>query len=124
MINFLKTIPFLFLALASCSPAKDLTTYKVASATTIGYGVAPQVCLLVKEGEASDWELFYSQIEGFDYQPGYEYVLQVQKTPVANPPADGSSIRYTLVKVVSKQAKQSEGLPPLRGMDDMRPGRE
>ena len=75
-------------------------------------------CMRVKEGADSAWSLFYSQIEGFDYEEGYEYVLQVEKEKIENPPADGSSIRYKLVKVVSKKKTESENLPqqtqPLR----------
>lgn len=99
--------------LMACSAAKQISTYTIASKTTIGYGVGPMNCMLVKEGDGENWNLFYSQIEGFSYEPGYEYVLQVRKEKIDNPPADGSSIRYRLVKVVSKTQKESEGLPGL-----------
>ena len=68
---------------------------------------------VTSEALGENWNLFYSQIEGFSYEPGYEYVLQVRKEKIDNPPADGSSIRYRLVKVVSKTQKESEGLPGL-----------
>ncbi|MBE9139799.1 DUF4377 domain-containing protein [Nodosilinea sp. LEGE 07088] len=63
-------------------------------------GVAPQQCYQVRYAPDEDYQYFYSSIQGFTYTPGYEYELLVQKTPVANPPADGSSIRWTLVDVV------------------------
>jgi hypothetical protein len=66
---------------------------------------------LVKEGEAKTWSYMYQSVEGFTYEPGYEYVLKVKKKKVANPPADASSIRYILEKVVSKKQKISEDLP-------------
>ena len=44
---------------------------------------------------------FYNQIEGFDYIPGYEYELLVNVEEVANPPAGGSSLKYTLIEEVS-----------------------
>ena len=66
-------------------------------------GAGPQKCMRVKFEDGTDWQYFYDQIEGFDYQPGYEYTLMVEKVDVANPPADGSSIRYVLVEEVSKQ---------------------
>jgi heat shock protein HslJ len=42
----------------------------------------------------------YSQIDGFDYQPGYLYRLKVRETRLlpAQVPADTSSIRYELVE--------------------------
>jgi heat shock protein HslJ len=65
-------------------------------------GVAPQKCMLVKERPDDEWSLFYDQIEGFDYEPGHEYELRIAEEKVENPPADASSIRWTLVEVLSK----------------------
>ena len=67
-------------------------------------GVAPQKCYMVREDPAEDWRFFYSQIAGFEYEPGYQYELLVREEKVANPPADGSSLRWELVEVVSKKA--------------------
>lgn len=66
-------------------------------------GIAPQKCMLVKEDLKGDWTLFYDSIEGFDYEEGFEYELLVREEKIQNPPADASSIRWTLVKVVSQQ---------------------
>jgi heat shock protein HslJ len=65
-------------------------------------GVAPQTCLQVKENLEDEYSLFYSTIEGFEFEPGFEYELLVNKQIVPNPPADASSFRWTLVEVVSK----------------------
>ncbi|KAA3658010.1 MAG: META domain-containing protein [Chloroflexi bacterium] len=66
-------------------------------------GVGPQECLLVKEGVDGEWELFYDEIVGFTWEPGYEYELRVRIDQVQNPPADGSSILWTLLDVVGKK---------------------
>ena len=66
-------------------------------------GVAPQKCMQVKENPADEYTLFYDQIEGFEYEAGYEYELLVQQEEVENPPADASSIRWILVSVESKE---------------------
>ncbi len=65
-------------------------------------GVAPQLCLLVKENPEDEYSLFYSTIEGFEFEPGFEYELLVNKQTVPNPPADASAFRWTLIEVVSK----------------------
>ena len=65
-------------------------------------GVAPQKCLLVKEKPDDEWTMYYDQIVGFDYEPGYEYELRILEEEVEDPPADASSMRWTLVEVVSK----------------------
>jgi len=66
-------------------------------------GLVARKCMQVREDPTAPWGNFYSQIEGFTYERGYAYELRVRKEPVANPPADGSSIRYILEEVVSKE---------------------
>ncbi|MGL5318993.1 MAG: DUF4377 domain-containing protein [Bacteroidales bacterium] len=75
-------------------------------------GVGPMKCLQVKyldrSGEDKEnWSNFYSEIEGFDYIPGFTYVLKIEKEMLdpKTVPADASRIRYKLVKVVSKIAE-------------------
>ena len=67
-------------------------------------GEAPQTCMMVKNSPEEEYTYFYDQIEGFEYEEGYEYELTVQVTPVENPPADASSLKYSLVEIVSKTA--------------------
>jgi len=67
-------------------------------------GVGPQKCYQVKARAEDEYRLFYAPIEGFQYEPGYEYRIEVQVEAVANPPADASAYLYTLVDVVSKTA--------------------
>ena len=66
-------------------------------------GLGPMQCMLVKEKQEDDWTLFYSNIEGFDYEEGYEYVLNVQEEHLdpSTIPADASSIKWTLNNIVS-----------------------
>jgi len=71
-------------------------------------GAGPQKCMLVKESPDGEYGLFYDQIEGFDYEEGYEYEIVVEVTKVENPPADASSLKYSLVEVVSKTAVSTE----------------
>ena len=70
-------------------------------------GVSPRLCLQVKEEGQQNWTLFYDQIEGFTYEPGYLYQLKVRKETVENAPADASSIKWTLVEEVSKNAVEN-----------------
>lgn len=56
----------------------------------------PGKCWIIN-GEKS-----YQQIEGFEYEEGYSYFLEVKITEIENPPADASSLRYDLIKVISK----------------------
>lgn len=76
-------------------------------------GVMPMKCLLVKKAGQTDWEFFYSTIEGFNYEPGYEYVLEVKVEKIESPAADQSALKYTLIKEISKEQKTSENLPQI-----------
>ena len=88
-------------------PAESGSTVKtlqVAPSRVACTGVAPQMCLQVRESADAAWTLLYEEIAGFDYVPGYLYEIRIKEEAVANPPADGSSIRRTLVAILSKTA--------------------
>ncbi len=71
-------------------------------------GEALFLCLLVMEPEDSAFGLFYRPIEGFTYEWGNRYTLDVAEHRVADPPADGSSIRTVLRAVFAKERVPSE----------------
>lgn len=73
-------------------------------------GEGPQECYQVKETPEGEWELFYDEIEGFQWEPGFIYELRVNIYQVENPPAGGSSLRYELVEVVSKTPVEIENV--------------
>lgn len=120
-----KTLNLLFLLLAvfavsSCSSdddekkdsVKEITIY-VSSETGESYGFnsTSEECMLVKfDNPNGEWEhLGLYRIEGFTYVKGHEYELRVKMTTLANPPADGYSHKYLLVKIVQdKLVKETE----------------
>ncbi len=77
-------------------------TIFVAAETAPCTGVAPMDCLQIRESRDAEWQLFYDQIEGFVYEPGFEYELQVREEAIENPPADGSSRKLILIAVVNR----------------------
>nr|WP_314492548.1 DUF4377 domain-containing protein [uncultured Chryseobacterium sp.] len=89
----------------SVSTTANVKTFIVASQTADCTGIAPMKCLQVKEKQSDRWGNFYSNIEGFTYEPGFEYILKVKTEKITNTPADASSIKYILLKQVSKIKK-------------------
>ncbi len=87
----------------------DVVTMYVGPELAECTGAGPQTCMLVKYAPDEEYQYFYDQIEGFEYEPGYNYELKVSVAPVENPPADGSSLNYTLVEEVSKTSANAEG---------------
>jgi heat shock protein HslJ len=112
------------LVLAACQPIQDTRTAGSEEITLyVGpeqvdcVGVAPQKCLLVKENPEEEYTYFYSEIEGFTFEPGYEYQLLVLVEPVENAPADASSLKYTLIEEVSKTpVGEQSAAPELEGV--------
>lgn len=110
-ILILIAIGFLF----SCSNDDD--SYRIVNMrinhyqnTGIGF-VSPVLTLLVQEDNAigtDNWSRFYNGIAGFNYVPGKIYNLSVKVEKINNPPADGSSLKYTLIKIKSIQEVNNE----------------
>lgn len=91
---------------SACSPKAEIETLWVNSLKTDCDAVGLTECLMIQDGEKIDpqaWENFYSPIEGFEYQSGYLYQIQVKKEDVENVAADASSFKFTLVKVLNKE---------------------
>ncbi|MCX2451831.1 META domain-containing protein [Pedobacter sp. PLR] len=97
--------------------AADVITLMVKEDRASCTGVAPMNCLQVKYKNSKNWELFYSDIQGFKHQEGYRYTLSVIRTKRKNIPADASAYTYKLKKVIKKQKiaiKPSSGKDPLQ----------
>ncbi|HNF49270.1 MAG TPA: DUF4377 domain-containing protein [Chitinophagales bacterium] len=93
--------------LTACSSTKKLPTqiiYIGEHTLPCNAGVMQKQCMQIKwTADQKDWQLFYDQIEGFNYEEGYEYELLISKEKIVNPPADASDTKYTLVKEISKK---------------------
>lgn len=92
----------------------DRVSYLEISAKTekCDAGVAVLDCLQVKHVDYKDgqktyknneWENFYDGIEGFNHDATKQVLIKVKEYDIANPPADGSSIRYVLDEVIETQ---------------------
>ncbi len=121
------------LVLAACGGAPEINTEEPednVKTVFIGpelvdcVGEAPQKCMQIKENPEDDYQYFYDQIEGFDYEEGYEYELLVKEENVENPPADASSLKWTLVEVVNKTPVEPEEAVPAVPEAELPPGAE
>ena len=103
IVNFLVCLYFFLNALACSttgSGGKSITLlvnhYRVPCT-----GVGSQLCYLVKKDNAADWEFLYEGIDGFTYEWGKDYELQVEEIKNKKPVADQPPISYRLIKIVS-----------------------
>lgn len=68
----------------------------------------------IKRNGDDVWTLHYPPfVEGFEYEEGYEYKLLVKAVAqdIENLPADTPSVFYYLISIISKEQKESEGIP-------------
>ena len=72
-------------------------------------GVVKTKCLQVKDSKEAAWQNFFGPIEGFNFRKGRFYIIEVERTKVANPAADGSAYSHKLVRVI-KEAKKEKDL--------------
>lgn len=111
MYKLILSLVAIVILFGACGTQANTEKLIVASEQGDCVGVGPMKCYIVKRGGQTDWEFFYNNIEGFTFEPGYEYVLEVKTEKIENPAADQSAIKYILVKEVSKEQKASENLP-------------
>ncbi len=86
------------LTLSACGTTE---TYNIAAHKAPCVGVGLFLCSIVDSGEGDEY--FYDGIDGFEFAWGTEVTAEVRKTKVVNPPADGSSSRYTLVEILDDE---------------------
>lgn len=112
-ILLLITIGILFSCSNEDGNESQVIDMRINHYQNTGMAVDPVLTLLVQEGDAigtNNWSKFYTNIEGFNYVPGKVYNLSVLVEQIENPPADGSSLKYTLLKVKSIQEVNNETL--------------
>lgn len=94
-------------AARAAAPHAATKTVYVAAQTARCVGVVPMDCLQVRTAPNEPWQLWHGGIEGFDYRPGDAYLLEIAEYRTPNPPADGSSVRWVLERVVRRQPRQA-----------------
>ena len=71
-------------------------------------GIAENKCLLIKEPGKKEFELFYQDIEGFVFEPGYRQTILVSERYIPNAMVKEAQPVYSLIKVISKVAVNVE----------------
>lgn len=95
------------LLLAACSdglsPNESKFSMQIASEKASCVALARTECLHVRYLPDTTWRLFYDPIQGFAYERGFLYTISVVQRRIENPPLDGSSAEFRLIKVISKE---------------------
>ena len=83
-------------------------TFEVAPFKGSCFGLFPTLCLQVREPGAADWGNLYDTPAGFDFEWGVATVIEVEERTVDPAPVDGSSIRRTLRRVLSRTPEPAD----------------
>lgn len=78
-----------------------LKTIQINSTQVPCEGVGPQMCYQFRESPDAAWQLWYDDIEGFEFEEGNLYTLEIAETVVENPPQDASAVAWSLIAVES-----------------------
>ncbi len=65
-------------------------------------GFVEQDCFLEYNADSGRWEFFYESIQGFNFEPGYFYTLEVRLED-RGPIQDAGRYSYHLIKVIEKK---------------------
>lgn len=87
--------------------SKHIVMWTNSTKAECSAGAGKMQCLQIYKGDdltAASWEYFYTNIEGFEFEPGYFQQIEVKEEPrKGEVPADASSLTYTLIKVLAKE---------------------
>ena len=67
--------------------------------------VGPTECLQIRHHPAEEWQLFYGDIVGFEYQPGQLYQIEVSEVMIPDPPADAPDRQWVLRQIISTESE-------------------
>ncbi|MCJ7935746.1 MAG: DUF4377 domain-containing protein [Chryseobacterium sp.] len=115
-MKYVMIVLMVFLTVVSCKEDDTNQTYETVFnvSPTIEY-VAPgppappdssediPVMRITEKNSGQSYTLDLGAIEGFTFEEGFRHVISVEVTKLANPPADGPSKTYRLLRIISKE---------------------
>lgn len=97
----------LVMACTASSPAtvygqEEILVLEVAPQRVACVGEMQDMCLQVRSPDEEEWRRFYDTIQGFRHEEGVAYTLEVGRREILNPPADGSSYAWRLIRILEE----------------------
>ncbi|WP_153913959.1 DUF4377 domain-containing protein [Shewanella sp. TC10] len=112
------TLPFttlflliIFFSLTGCSDSDSNDEQKVqreiwniVGNPALCQGVITRFCLRYIVEGSDEETVLYDPVEGYNHTWGASDRIEIEKSPISNPPADGSSMKYTLLNIIDNSA--------------------
>lgn len=102
MKNQLGVLAGLLILSACAGDSLKQAVVHVDAQPAVCMGEGQHLCLRVRHSGEQEWEWHYGGIQGFSYTWGSVYTLAYVENEIKNPPADGSSIEWLLLDVISR----------------------
>ncbi|MBX3131988.1 MAG: DUF4377 domain-containing protein [Gemmatimonadaceae bacterium] len=80
--------------------SRDEVQFTVLEERAACFAPFPTTCYQVIWPGESESKFFSAEIEGFTFEPGVRQHIRVERRRINNPPADGSSYHYRLIRVI------------------------
>ena len=99
---------FMMALLTACAEIGELFEREHTETLVLGpytqrcFGPFEQDCFMEYNEEAGQWHFFYDAIEGFDFEPGYIYSLEVRLEDRGTELQDVGRYTYHLIKLLNK----------------------
>lgn len=106
-----NSVAVLSIMLSACSSLstealtgpEQILVLEVAPARVPCVGEMENMCLQVRAPGEESWRTFYDPIEGFRYEEGILYTLEVGRRKRLHPPADASAYVYRLLRILEQK---------------------
>lgn len=95
-----------------CGRDGNIETLIIGPYTQTCQGFIEQQCYLEFNEESQEWEFFYENIQGFNFEQGYIYTLKVRLEDRGTEIQDVGRYAYHLVEVISKETASVNEKPP------------
>lgn len=104
--NLILLIILFFLAGCSESDSSDeqkvqREIWNIASSPKLCQSVITNFCLRYTVEGDDEEKVLYAQVEGYSHTWGASDTIEIEKSPISNPPADGPTTKYKLLKVIN-----------------------
>ncbi len=104
MIHKIKGLLSILMILVASQIHAQSVVYYVAPNQADCSSNASKKCFLIKKNIDAAYSVFSSDIEGFYYESGFEYIIRVQITAHENPPVGVPAATYKLIEILDKRA--------------------
>ena len=110
--HILPIILIVLFVIIGCNAGEHIETLIIGPYKVDCVGAFEQECYLEFNEESQEWHFFYEGIQGFDFEPGFIWMLKVSLHEREEGIQDVGRYEYRLVEILDKEAASVDEKPP------------